>query len=246
MIPPLLPRNYGTGLKIADGLILTAGHVVFEFDRAKHAGLTLSNIISTSNIPTLGDLRGYQIAYLAQASNVPLTRARDPNTTLEAHIFSKDIVVIQKSGNMVGSNDSGLVRFVNYNDLASTANLTAGTTTWRDGNTTNAKTSIITDVFASGYFYFSGAIDNYQGAADEGDSGAPYYLHFDGKDYALGSHSSQIGTESNGHVTPTGAAIGEYFTDSDWGNIHNILQTNQSSTNNITAESRQTSLLAQL
>jgi|GEM_PF-1519978 len=222
----------GTGLKIGDGYTLTAGHVVYEWNRQNAP--TLNDILDGPNtIPPGGDFRGYRAAYLAAASMVPVTGMRPANGVIEAGLIASDSIIIRQGGN-VGQNDQGLVTFLSPSDMTNLANLFGtGVSIWRDAITTGTVTGTVANIDNRG----AGTLE-FTGAADEGDSGAPYFLTFDQKNFVLGSHSSQIGhlDPSGTHVIPTGNAIGEYFNYDEWFAINLIFEPNQAGKGNITTD----------
>ncbi|WP_218257697.1 hypothetical protein, partial [Pseudomonas sp. FW305-3-2-15-C-LB1] len=86
---------------------LTAGHIVFEFNRQSAAPAVISSFAGAF------DYRGYQGAYLsaANASLNTITGLYTANTTIEAKLFSQDSVVIQQSGVTVSKTSAGLGAF---------------------------------------------------------------------------------------------------------------------------------------
>lgn len=221
----------GTGLKIGDGYILTAGHVVFEWNRSTSSPLNINDILDGPNtVPSDFDFRGFRAAYLSAAQLVPTSGVRPDNGKIEAGLVAHDTVIIQRGGNGVGKDDQGLVAFIAPTDMLNlSATLGSGVSIWRKGNRTHTVTGTVSVIDSKG----AGTMD-FTGVADIGDSGAPYFLTFDGKDYVLGSHSSQRGTlnSSKTSIIPNGDAIGTYFSYNEWEMINSLFEEFQ--TGNVT------------
>lgn len=212
----------GTGWVIGDGYVITAGHVVFEWNRRRGSPLNINDILDGPNtVDANGDLFGFRSSYLSEVSPLPTTGTRIQNAAIEARLVSKDMVVLDRSGS-VGLNDAGLVTFLNPEDMKSISSVLGSTgSMYRNGNTTGRVTGSVSVVGNRG-----GSTFEFVGNADLGDSGAPYILKFDGKEYDFGVHSSQEGTlnAAGNHVIPTGNAVGNYFDYNTWTTLNSIVR----------------------
>lgn len=89
----------GTGILIGDGYALTAGHVIFEYDRSHQSPLTISHItLGGNSLPSWGDLHAYRNSYLGLAQVAQSQGYGQQNGDIEAEMVSIDTVVIQHSG----------------------------------------------------------------------------------------------------------------------------------------------------
>jgi len=212
--------EYGTGVYIGDGYILTAGHVAFEYDHASDSnpsGISVGNIRSSNSFASatvLFDPREYQAQY---AQDVAATYAYDDANSLprldNIHIESladmraKDMVVISGSGS-VGSSDYGLVAFLNPTDLTDVSgSIGLGAEVSRVGDTTGTVHGNILTA--------SGGVITFGQPSQPGDSGGPYLLNFDGSSYVLGVQSASNST----------TAYGTYLSVSEWHDLTTLVTT---------------------
>ncbi|MDQ8756115.1 calcium-binding protein [Sphingosinicella sp. LHD-64] len=211
----------GTGYRIGDNFVLTAGHIVFEWDRSRSS----PDIIDGSN--TIGlSYRGYAGQYLDSVNQLIAAGGAIPvNGVIEAGLARYDTVIIQ-GGGQIGSSADGLVVFLDDNDLKNPGAALNGAYVSREGNRTG---HVGTSGSGSVTAVANGRLE-YDIAANIGDSGGVYLLNFGGLDYVIGTHSSQVGyLDSTGNnVIPTGRAIGTYFTYQEWRDIDALLEEDQS------------------
>lgn len=177
----------GTGWYIGDGYILTAGHVIFEFNERDDPDSRA--IIKISSIVVHDDLN-YNRAYRAAALTPP-----DPHSVtseeLEIQAGSRAIDSVVVSGSStVDDDDAGLVVYLDRTDMIGTnAGLKAATTIARDGINSSKSSGEITSFRNVGLVYSHAAVP--------GDSGGALLLKFDGKQFVLGSiHSTNQSTQS--------------------------------------------------
>lgn len=207
----------GSGYRIGDGFVLTAGHVFFEWNRTT-GQVDISDIWAAGS--QFFDYRNYREQYLIQvAGEIAGGSPYASNRTIEGQpaMASRDSLVMARSG-LLGSAGDGLVTFLNFSDLADVvAALGAGASVIREGAVTGIDTGNVTVSYASGRFEFSTA-------SQEGDSGGAYLLRFNGRDYVIGTHA--------GNTQPSGGdGIGVYLNYSNWTAINNLLETVQSAGN---------------
>jgi Ca2+-binding RTX toxin-like protein len=211
----------GTGYRIGDNFVLTAGHIVFEWDRSRSS----PDIIDGSN--TIGlSYRGYAGEYLDSVNQLISAGGAIPvNGVIEAGLARHDTVIIQ-GGGQIGSSADGLVVFLDDNDLKNPGAALNGAYVSREGNRTG---HVGTSGSGSVTAVANGRLE-YDIAANIGDSGGVYLLNFGVRDYVIGTHSSQVGyLDSTGNnVIPTGPAIGTYFTYHEWRDINSLLEDAQS------------------
>jgi hypothetical protein len=116
----------GSGYRISDTLVLTAGHVVYDWS---NFGRFPPNI-DDNGINVVVDYRGYRAEFFRVISSFqgswPLQRA-NPNRTvtmseIEGHpdIARRDSVLIKQGSGGIGPGDDGLVVFLDSSDLART------------------------------------------------------------------------------------------------------------------------------
>ena len=178
----------GSGVVIGNGYVLTAGHIVFEFNRKSAAPAVISSFAGAF------DYRGYQGAYLsaANASLNNITGLYPANTTIEAKLFSQDSVVIQQSGVTVSKTSAGLGAFSDVNDLLSTKTILQGSSAVsRDGLNTGQVSGKIISIYQGDLNFNKPA--NTGSPNTSGDSGGSYSLNYDRKTFILGTQSSNKG-----------------------------------------------------
>ena len=190
------PEGIGTGYYIGDGVILTAGHVIYEFNQKDNPAnreihkLNIHRVIGGTN-----DYLGYWSAY-----STAVAALSDPHSVTAADIEvsvalrARDSILIEGSDN-VDDDDAGLVVYLTRTDMVGAdAGLTSGTTIRRDGRMTQDPSGEVT-----GFSSFSLV---YNHPAAPGDSGGAFLLQFEGQRFVLG----------NAHSTnQTSVTYGAYF-----------------------------------
>lgn len=209
--------NDGSAYKIGDGVVLTAAHVVLEFNEVNNP--TNRAILTRSGLTIYEDFRDYQTAYYnaAFALSNPLPSPSSPSVTVsmdvEAGLTSKDFLMVNGGGSVTSSHD-GLAVFLSPGDMvAGSADFLTGATFHRYAKTTGHKQGDIVSLRSGGGF-------NYSEASSGGDSGGGYLVEYGSRKYVMGIQSAQNNS--------TGYAIGTYLTKSEWDTINESLETSQS------------------
>ena len=118
------PLGNGSGYRIGDHLVLTAGHVAYEFNgNWNNIGLTGLNVVL--------DYRGYAQAYIDYLHNHAADTPHPDAAHVEGHITPQDSVLINQGGN-VNQGDDGLVLFMNPDDMLTLSFRVAGTKIYRE------------------------------------------------------------------------------------------------------------------
>lgn len=192
----------GSGYIIGDGYVLTAGHVVFEWNRNRNSPV----ILEAGTV--ISDYRGYQASFLsAVQARISAGGTIPDNHAIEGPLVASDVVLIARSGAVVGKNSDGLVAFVNPADAANLgAILGDGTAVERFGRASDDTGGQVggIDVYGPGTFTYSLPVK-------DTDSGGGYVITQNGSGYVFGVQSSNY--ELN-HVPQY--AIGTYFTLFEW------------------------------
>lgn len=199
----------GTGWVIGDDVTLTAGHIVFEYNRSR----SNPDIIDGSNT-VFSDFEGYKGIYLsavnAHIASGNLTSSLF-NGRIEAGIVRADAVAIT-GGGAVTKDHAGLALFMDPGDLPNAANILKSITIKRYGTPTGTPTGTVTriDSRGTGTFEFSAG-------SDEGDSGAAYVIEntVTAKGFVFGSQSAQPALP-NGQADVSKDAIGAYLSAVDF------------------------------
>jgi len=205
----------GTGYFIGDGVIITAGHVMFDFNE--------KNLPADRHIRTMAgssiywDPRGYQTQYTNKMMNLanPLPTP-GPNQTISSEFIeplltTSDIVFVTRSGS-VDKDDAGLITYLTSSDItAKNFSLTASAHFRRNGTTsgTDTATSVALDSV--------GLRLNIPSAP--GDSGGGNYIDFEGKKFIVGN---TVSTNQTSFTRST------YITNSEFFTINQMLQASQS------------------
>jgi hypothetical protein len=187
--------NYaGGGWVIGDGFVLTAAHIVFEWDRLRPGPINIvdngaSNII---------DYRGYRALFAAKVDQELTANPTAPreNVDLEAEMTSNDSVVISKSGTTVSATSAGLIGFVAGSTDLPNFKSVLGSTSYLERKTLNSGVDV-GDVLSAGSSAFV-----FSKTSVLGDSGGAYLINSDGREYVLGTQSAALGTTRS---------IGTYF-----------------------------------
>jgi len=204
----------GSGYRIGDNYILTAGHVFFDWNRQLNP--TINDIVFGPGTQFL-DYRGYRSAYLSAVINeINLPGPDAVNESIEGHIGSRDSVVVQKSGTL-GANDDGLVVFLTPIDLVNATTVLAGSQVIREADVTGLVTTGTVLSAASGQLIYS-EFSQY------GDSGGAYLLSYAGRDFVIGTHSGNIDANGNGNNDSGDKGAGTYFSYTDWLSINLLLE----------------------
>ncbi|MGL5840056.1 MAG: calcium-binding protein, partial [Sphingorhabdus sp.] len=196
---PNFLTNGGSGIMIGDGVMLTAGHVMYEFNEKE---LRADRAIRTIAGATLfWDPRDYLSAYKATYDAFPasLPVVTDPRLTIssqfiESQLRTKDIVFVNFGGN-VRSSDAGLVTYLTPSDVTTDYfGLVAGTKYKRWGTTTGEKE------VRQGYLSLNTIgleITDPQAITQPGDSGGGNWIEFESREFILGNNvSSNLTTRS--------------------------------------------------
>ncbi|MEO7178944.1 MAG: calcium-binding protein, partial [Allosphingosinicella sp.] len=178
----------GSGYYIGDGVILTAGHVVYEFNEKDDPADR--RIHRLSSIQVYDDSLGYLAEYTRIVGGLPNPHSRTSDSIeVSVSMRSRDSVLIRGSGS-VDRDDAGLVVYLDRSDMVGTnAGLTAGTTIRRTGINSTNSSGEVTGFRDVGLVYNHPAVP--------GDSGGALLLRFDGKSFVLGNiHSTNQSSES--------------------------------------------------
>jgi hypothetical protein len=182
----------GSGVIIGDGIMLTAGHVMYEFNERTNVAARDVRVLSGSTI--FWDPRDYLLAYEAiYKSFVTLPTVSDPNRLtissehIEINLRTKDIVFVNFGGD-VGKNDAGLVTYLNLSDITTkNFGLVSQTKYKRWGQTTREKE--VNDGFLS--ISSTGLrITDLDAITEPGDSGGANWIEFEGREFILGNNVS--------------------------------------------------------
>jgi len=184
----------GTGWRIGDGVVLTAGHVVYEFNEksalADRSKVTLSGTDVFWDPRTYGLLYDQKISQLGETLPTPSSGQTVTTQYIEVPLRSSDMMLISRSGN-VGKNDAGLAVYLDQQDLLTTDNgLTNGTVLSRDGRMSQRDQGHALSVGNGGYIFDKESIG--------GDSGGANLLNFDDKDFVIGN---TVSTNTVRHTT---------------------------------------------
>ena len=207
----------GSGFRIGDGYVLTAAHIVFEFN--ERSDPAQRQILAKADMSII-DVRGYKAQYLTAANSLsnPLPSPRSGSTVardVEAGITPLDMVIVSGSGSNSGNvnrQNAGLVVFLSPGDLvAGSADFLLTAQFSRKGKSTGTRTGTVDSLRTGGF--------NFSAASNYGDSGGAYLLKYGSKDFVFGVQSAQN--------TATGKAIGNYFTYGEWQSINVALKQGQ-------------------
>lgn len=197
--------SHGKGVVIGDGYILTAGHVVFEWDRV--SGSTPNIITNPNLVGKVFDYRAYAGAYGSQASSLAATGSPPDNTTIEGKLANRDSVMLTGQSVTAGANSAGLVAFMQASDLLNPAAATS------DGGAVirrYAQTVVTGTILAA-----SGGRIEFSRISNPGDSGGGYVLNSMGRAFVIGTHS--------GNNTGAPTAAGTYLSVSEWRQLTDIV-----------------------
>ena len=207
----------GKGIVIGDNYVLTAGHVVFEWDRKSGSS---PNIVTDHQYE--GDVYDYRNYLLSYASQAILASIPHPtggpiisNEQIEGKIGNKDTVLLSNQSVSVNGNSAGLVVFMNPADMTE-SNLKSslddsGASIERDAIGTRPGT----------IKYASGGTLKFSVFSKKGDSGGGYILNTKGRSYVIGTHTGNVGDD----IT---LASGTYFTYQEWFGINSQINQNKS------------------
>ena len=214
------PEGDGSGYKIGDNLILTAGHVIYEYNGSK------SSPQIATNQGVIFDFTGYNLRYLNEVNFRIASSYKNSQMTPEViegdgSVYPYDTVLISGSGIISGnssvtSSDEGLVLFLDPNDMSSSSSALATSTSVvrRADIHSSDQTGSITVVSSNGTFLFSNH-------SDKGESGGAYILSAFGRGYVLGTHSG------NQSISSSSPAVGVYFTPTMFYNLNSALKSGQ-------------------
>lgn len=219
----------GSGYIIGDNHILTAGHVVFEWDR-----IVVNPGFDTGSLSIALDFRSYRKQYESIVS--VLSSPLPTNPVIDGHplIAKNDSVVINKrSTSSIGPGDDGLVLFLDPTDLTKTTSMDFfGSTTSvvrSDKSGTNNGTILKVDPISnppigSIWDAFRGTVlqNNilFSSGSISGDSGGAYLFRVEGKEFVLGTHYAN---SANALGVVVGS-LGTYFSASEFNAINNMLE----------------------
>ncbi|HEY0027403.1 MAG TPA: tandem-95 repeat protein [Allosphingosinicella sp.] len=205
------PNGIGTGWRIGDGVILTAGHVVFEFNEKSNPANRAKVAIPGTTI--YYDPREYAAAYDAQIATLPNPLpSPNSNTTIsgqfvEFPLRSKDMIFIE-GGGTVNSSDAGIAVYLNPSDIAApNFSLVSGTTLSRDGRISHKDPGTVNSMANGGYVFSLTSIP--------GDSGGAHLLRLEGKEFVVGN-------------TVTNATFATMFTAAEFHQLNRLLSGAQS------------------
>lgn len=179
-----------SGWVIDNGLILTAGHVVYEWNRINStpSPFNLNPVYLLSNIH---DFRGYATKYRSQISNELTNNPTNPagNKIIEGQpsVYYDDIVSVSVANSTIGSEYAGIATFLDHDDLDNMSSILGNdiSVTRYGSINTSINAPITTAVNGSSVFYASAA-------SDEGDSGGAYILQYESLSFVIGVHSGDF------------------------------------------------------
>jgi hypothetical protein len=179
--------------------MLTAGHVMFEFNEASNPANRRVRTLSGSTV--FWDPRGYETAYnlIVSGFGAALPSVTNPNTTfsgeyIEINLRTKDIVFVTWTGN-VDENDAGLAVYLTAGDIAQQFfGLNTDTEFERWGDTTRTKAVNYNGLALSGIGL---RITDVNAVTKAGDSGGPNYVKFEGKEFIVGNNVSSNQTTAS-------------------------------------------------
>jgi Ca2+-binding RTX toxin-like protein len=226
----------GTRILIGDGVFLSAGHVVYEYD---HLSDSNPSAISTSNIviqngfsdsfTVLSDYNSYVASYADQVRAAHMSAAgggvhAPTNEQIEASLslIAKDSVLISDttpiSGANVASTQStyGLILFLEESDLATFDDILPGSSAYLDGYA--SVNALGGGLIAGGTVSTASGIAYYSKPNIKGDSGGALAISYGGNDYVAAVQSAKT-------VSTTLSAI---ITPSDFYDIHDVISDGQS------------------
>ncbi|HYG47425.1 MAG TPA: tandem-95 repeat protein [Allosphingosinicella sp.] len=211
----------GSGYFIGDGVIITAGHVMFEFNEKDNPANRAIRTMSGSSV--VYDPRGYQAQYQSAMMLLPDPVPSPTNPLLsvsgeyiEFGLRASDMVFVTRSGS-VDKDDAGLVLYFNRSDITlDDHGLTSGTRYRRHGTTSGTDTATSLTIGSVGL--------TLNIASAQGDSGGGNYIEFEGRRFITGNTVSTNLT-SQTHST--------YITQAEFYALNGLLQASQSG--NVTA-----------
>ncbi|ALJ13765.1 beta strand repeat-containing protein [Sphingopyxis macrogoltabida] len=179
----------GSGVMIGDGIMLTAGHVMYEFNEND----TNRQIRLLSGATLFYDPRSYYSQYVTRVAGLstPLPVPTGGHTIssqfIEINIVNSDIVFLEYGGG-VGKDDAGMAVYLESSDIFSANfSLTSGTKFKRWGMTTG------TEEVNSGYIEADSVglkITDTDALTEGGDSGGGNWIDFEGKQFIVGNNVS--------------------------------------------------------
>ncbi len=229
------PTSRGSGWYIGDGLILTAGHVVYQFNEEDvPADRELVHLTPAETIAPgferyeiqafqLRDAQGrdyydYLTHLISTLPNPLINTPVGPHLENRGDVQERDRVFVQGNGR-VDDGDQGVVTFLDTADafLPDMGLATTGDTirlSRQGGSSSNNDGSIVTHTMGF----------QYTGPAQGGDSGSAVLMHFDSKRFIFGSIVSVF------DPTPPvrGPAQGILFTSANFQSLMAHLETAQS------------------
>lgn len=201
VIGPGLDGN-GSGYVIGDHLVLTAGHLAFEYDGNQ------SNPQITTNQSIAWDGRNYFGQYQTRVA-AEISGGSNPSPMfIENKLYASDMVAVTVGSAAVGANSDGLAVFLADADLIDpTAAIGTTTRIIRKGLNTATKVGAISNVTADTFDFSRVANTN---PNLPGDSGGAYLVSVGGgRDFVIGTQSSNRGN-------PPSTAIGTHFKEAEW------------------------------
>lgn len=189
----------GSGIMIGDGLLLTAGHVMFEFNERDDPADRDIRTLSGSSL--VYDPRDYYDQYLTRVEGFsdPLPSGIPSGQSfsqfhIERFLTQSDMVVVSRSGS-VDDSDAGMALYLSPIDIVSPdGSLVDGTRYRRWGQTTGTETVDWQSLTLSS----TGLSWSDSGAQlDGGDSGGANYISFEGREFIVGVNVSVGSTVSN-------------------------------------------------
>lgn len=196
------PSN-GSGYRIGDGYVLTAGHVVYEFNSSTSTVITNKSVI---------EYRPYALSYLTEALDRLAIIAGGGVADMApeaiegaASVHVNDSVIIEESGN-VDDDDQGLIVFLSNSDLQASEALFGSGTQIRMVSDSHDRAADIISV-QSKVFRANDVVVG-------GDSGGAFLFETEGKGFVIGTVS--------GHL-PGSYSVATHFSYDEWRSINAII-----------------------
>jgi Ca2+-binding RTX toxin-like protein len=219
----------GSGYRIADHYVLTAGHVVYEWRNFGHFPAQLAD----GGLTVALDFRGYFSAFTGLlagwATSWPIKKSNGVTVTsqeIAGHpvLAVADSVLLRSGSGSIGPGDDGLVVFLNPSDLTRTHsdNFLGSRTRVVRGDKSGTDSGRVDAINPKGAGTASSGPNlpwavpggtvlagtlRFTNDSIGGDSGGAYLLRLEGREFVIGTHFANLGTSS---------ALGTYFSYAEW------------------------------
>lgn len=206
----------GSGVIIGDNVMLTAGHVMFEFNLST----TNPDLRSISGATIYWDPRLYELQYRTIVSGLTPPYTLPPGggsysgAYIEPQLFNSDIVFVSSSSK-VGKNDAGIALYLAPSDITQQFfGLTDSTKYYRWGATTGPNSRAVRND-GTGLQISAVGIKIVDPAAttEPGDSGGANWIELDGREFINGNNvNTHPATTPRDYSNSTYISFYEFYT----------------------------------